>query len=156
MKINKVPTWCGNNEPMSIDMIHEELCTYLPEYKDMKQWCIPHWLGNDETIRAKDFASIVINLTNKQDRDILLEIAHIKLFNYNCTITPYEERPQVFQCTKCGMYSHCTSSCKQPRCMVCSSKEHDMEEHPPSEGPKCINCKQDHPSDHKACNTRCI
>src|SRR5260370_7301378 len=54
------------------------------------------------------------------------------------------------------MYSHHTTSCKQPRCMVCSLKEHDMEEHPPSKGPKCINCKQDHPTNHKACNTRHI
>src|SRR5258708_18549629 len=30
IKINKVLTWCRNNEPMSIDMIHKELCTYLP------------------------------------------------------------------------------------------------------------------------------
>src|SRR5260370_25474457 len=69
---------------------------------------------------------------------------------------PYEERPQVFQCTNCGMYSHHMSSCRQPRCMVCSSKSHDTEDHPAAEGPRCVNCKWDHPSDHKACNTRHI
>src|SRR5258708_461119 len=106
IKINKVLTWCSSNEPMSIDLIHEEMCTYLLGYKDMKQWCIPHWLGKEETLCTKNFASIVIDLTNKKDRDELLEIARLKLFNHNCTITPYEERPQVFQCTKCGMYSH--------------------------------------------------
>ena len=40
IKINKVSTWCGNDEPMTIDMVHKELCMYLPEYKDMKQWYI--------------------------------------------------------------------------------------------------------------------
>ncbi len=92
IKINKVLTWCGNNEPMSIDLIHKELCMYLPGYKSMKQWCIPRWLGNEETICTKEFTSIVIDLTNKQDRDNLLEITHLKLFNINCTITPYKER----------------------------------------------------------------
>src|SRR5260370_29111096 len=69
---------------------------------------------------------------------------------------PYKERPQVFQCTKCGMYSHHTSSCRQPRCMVCSSKSHDTEDHLMTEAVKCVNCKGDHLSDHKACNTRHI
>ncbi len=114
IKINKVLTWCGNNKPMSIDMIHEELSTYLPGYKNMKQWHIPCWLGNEETIHAKNFTSIMVDLTNKQDRDNLLETAQLKLFNHNCTITPYKDRPQLYQCTKCGMYSHCTSSCRQP------------------------------------------
>ena len=41
VKINKVPMWCRNNEPMSVNMIHKELCTYLPEYKNMKQWHVP-------------------------------------------------------------------------------------------------------------------
>src|SRR5260370_15682642 len=40
--------------------------------------------------------------------------------------------------------------------MICSSKSHDTDEHPASEEPKCVNCKGDHPSDYKACNTRCI
>ncbi len=114
IKINKVLTWCGSNEPMSIDLIHEEMCTYLLGYKNMKQWCVPHWLGNEDTLQAKNFTSIVIDLTNKQDRDILLNTTQLKLFNHDCTITPYEERPQVFQCTKCSMYSHQTSSCRQP------------------------------------------
>ena len=43
VKINKVLTWCGNDEPMTIDLIHEELCTYLPGYKNMKQWWVPGW-----------------------------------------------------------------------------------------------------------------
>src|SRR5260221_11515674 len=72
-------------------------------------------------------------MTNKHDRDILLDIGHTQLFNYNCTITPYEDRPQVFQCSKCGMFSHCTASCKQPRCLLCGSKTHDTEEHPQEE-----------------------
>ena len=122
----------------------------------MKQWCIPCWLGNEETICAKEFTSIMIDLTNKQDRDNLLKTAWLKLFNINCTITPYEERLQVFQCTKCSMYSHWMSSCRQPRCMLCSSKTHNTDEHPSEEKLKCINCKGDHPSNHKLCNTRRI
>src|SRR5258707_4133906 len=114
IKISNVLTWCGSNEPMSIDLIDEEMCTYLLGYKNMKQWCVPHWLGNEDTLQAKNFTSIVIDLTNKQDRDILLNTTQLKLFNHDCTITPYEERPQVFQCTKCSMYSHQTSSCRQP------------------------------------------
>src|SRR5258708_13868686 len=62
VKINKVLTWCGNDEPMNIDLIREELCTYLPGYKNMKQWCIPCWLGNEDTICTKSFTSIVVDL----------------------------------------------------------------------------------------------
>ena len=91
VKINKIPTWGGKEEPMTIQMVHEEIRTYVPEYKNMKQWRTPRWLGSDETIRAKNFASIVIDLTNKRDRDILLDISHTMLFNYKCTITPYKE-----------------------------------------------------------------
>src|SRR5258708_28800270 len=86
----------------------------------------------------------------------MLRIAQLKLFNINCTITPYKERPQVFQCTKCGMYSHHTSSCRQPRCMLCSSKSHHTNEHPSEEKLKCVNCKGDHPSNHKSCTARRI
>ena len=116
----------------------------------------PVMARNDETICTKEFASIVIDLTNKQDRDNLLETAQLKLFNHNCTITLYEERPQLFQCSKCRMYLHWTSSCRQPRCTLCSSKSHDTEDHPPDDKLKCINCKGEHPSNHKACNTRRI
>src|SRR5258708_34581542 len=73
IKINKVLTWCGSNEPMTIDLIHEELCTYLPGYKNMKQWQVLRLLGKEENIRTKSFASIVIDLTNKQDMDNLIE-----------------------------------------------------------------------------------
>src|SRR5260370_19869646 len=54
------------------------------------------------------------------------------------------------------MFSHRTSSCRQPRCITCSSKTHNTEDHPANEKPRCVNCKGDHPSDHKACNTRQI
>src|SRR5258708_10901613 len=47
-------------------------------------------------------------------------------------------------------------SCRQPRCMLCSSKSHDMDDHPSNEKLKCVNCKGEHPSDHKLCNTRQI
>src|SRR5258708_27362300 len=88
IKINKVLTWCGSNEPMSIDLIHEEMCTYLLGYKNMKQWCVPHWLGNEDTLQAKNFTSIVINLTNKQDRDTLLNTTQQKLFTHDPPIPP--------------------------------------------------------------------
>ncbi len=154
VKINKVPTWCGNNEPISIAMEHEEFCTYVPEYRSMKQWRVPRWLGSDNYICAKNFASIVIDLANNEDRDILLSLKVIKLFNTNCTISPYEERAQVFQCSKCGMFSHQTASCRQLRCLTCASKDHNTDEHPAEEKPKCINCKGDHTSNNKECNTR--
>src|SRR5260370_32918904 len=127
VKINEVLTWCGNDNPMTIDLIHKELQTYLLEYELMKQWQVPCWLGNDDTICAKNSASIIIDLTNKLDRDTLLEIAHIKLFNFNFMITLCKEQPQVFQCTNCTM--------------ICSSKTHNTDNHPPKESPKCVNCK---------------
>ena len=40
--------------------------------------------------------------------------------------------------------------------MVCSDKAHDTDEHPASQEPKCVNCKGEHPSNYKACNTRHI
>src|SRR5258707_12402849 len=154
IKINKIPTWCGKDDPMTIQMVHEELRTYIPEYKNMKQWRALQWLGSDKTICTKNFASIVVDMTNKHDRDILLDISHTQLFNYNCTITPYEDRPQVFQCSKCGMYSHHIASCKQPRCLLCRSKMHNKEDHPQEEKHNCVNCKGEHPSNHKECNAR--
>ena len=122
VKINKVPTWCGNDTPMDITMVHEELWTYLPEYRNMKQWRVPRWLGLEEYIHAKNFASIVIDLANDEDRNTLLSLKRIQLFNANCTISPYEERTQVFQCNKCRMFSHHMVSCRQPRCLICTSK----------------------------------
>src|SRR5258708_18525409 len=98
IKINKIPTWCGKDDPMTIQMVHEELWTYIPEYKNMKQWRAPQWLGSDETIHTKNFASIVVDMTNKHDRDILLDISCTQLFNYNCTLTPYKYKPHTFQC----------------------------------------------------------
>ena len=138
---------------MTIQLVHDKLQTYVPEYRNMKQWRTPRWLGSDETIWAKDFASIVIDLTNKTDRDTLLNIRRTKLFNYSCTITPYEDRPQTFQCSKCSMFSHRTASCNQPRCLTCGSKTHDSDNNPPEEKPNCVNCKKEHPSTHKECNT---
>ncbi len=120
----------------------------------MKQWRVPRWLGSDDYIHAKNFASIVIDLANDEDRDTLLNLKTIKLFNTNCTTSPYEERAQVFQCSKCGMFSHRTASCRQPRCNTCASKDHNMDEHPAEEKPKCVNCKGDHPSNYKECNAR--
>src|SRR5258708_1184517 len=38
VKINKILMWCGKDNPMTIQMVHEELQTYIPEYKNMKQW----------------------------------------------------------------------------------------------------------------------
>ena len=106
VKINKILTWCGKDDLMTIQMVHEELRTYIPEYRNTKQWRTLCWLGTDETIHAKNFASTVVDLTNKQDRDILLGIRQAQLFNYNCTISLYEDRPQIFQCSKCGMFLH--------------------------------------------------
>src|SRR5260221_2233289 len=53
VKINKVLTWCGNNEPMFIDLIHEELCTYLQGYKSMKQWRGAPMLGERANLHTK-------------------------------------------------------------------------------------------------------
>ncbi len=47
VKINKILTWCGKDCLMTIQMVHEELWTYIPEYKNTKQWRAPHWLGPD-------------------------------------------------------------------------------------------------------------
>src|SRR5260221_6564329 len=154
VKINKVPTWCRNDTPMDIAMVHEELWTYVLEYRKMKQWRVPRWLGSEEYIHAKNFTSVVIDLANDKDRNTLLSLKRIQLFNTNCTISPYEERTQVFQCTKCGMFSHHTVSCRQPRCIICTSKEHSMDEHPNENKPNCINCRGDHPSNTKDCNAR--
>src|SRR5258708_9117629 len=59
VKINKVPTWCRNDMPMDIAMVHEELQTYVPEYRKMKQWRVPRWLGSEEYIHTKNFALVV-------------------------------------------------------------------------------------------------
>jgi hypothetical protein len=154
VKINKVPTHCGNNEPMTLSMIQSELCTYIPPYNDMRVWRSPKWLGSEETICAKNFASIVIDLANKADRDAMLSLKSVYLFNYRCTITPYVDRPQIYACSKCGMLSHRTETCCQPRCLKCGAKDHTMNDHPENTSLKCVNCKEQHASSFKECKAR--
>ena len=72
-------------------MIHDELSTYVPIYRKIRKWCAPKWLGSEETIRAKNLASIVIDLTNEEDKKKFLELGMVTLFNNHCTITDYEE-----------------------------------------------------------------
>ncbi|KAF8340709.1 uncharacterized protein EI90DRAFT_3117218 [Cantharellus anzutake] len=85
VKINKVPTH-SRSGPMPISMVHEELSTYVAMYRDLSTWRAPKWLGSDETICTKNFASIVLDLTNKDDRDKLLELKTVYLFNYRCML----------------------------------------------------------------------
>ena len=82
IKINKVPTNRANDDPITIAMVHDELQTYVPEYKNMKQWRIPRWLGSDEYIHTKQYTSIVIDLANEEDRDALLSLLPVPLFMY--------------------------------------------------------------------------
>ncbi len=119
----------------------------------MKKWRTPKWLGSDELIQSKQFASIIINLTSEKDRDTLLNLRGVKLFNFNCTITPYKNRTQVYQCNKCGMFSHTSNSCTTPCCLSCGSKDHPTEEHPSDAPPQCVNCKGNHNSSYRECNT---
>ena len=111
-------------------------------------------IGWTDTIQQ--FASIVIDLTSKRDRDALLNLKIVKLFNFNCTVTPYENRIQVYQCNKCGMFSHASNSCTTPCCLLCGSKDHQTDEHPDDLPQWCVNCKGNHTSSHKECNTQCI
>ncbi len=106
VKINKILTWYDPECPMTIGHIHQELIAYVLEYDKMKKWRPPKWLGSDELVQSKQFASIIVDLTSERDRDTLLNLKSVKLFNFNCTVTPYENRIQVFQCNKCGMFSH--------------------------------------------------
>ena len=154
IKVNKIPTWYDGDHPMTINDIHKELMAYVPKYDIMKKWRPPKWLGSDELIQSKQFASIIIDLTSEKDRDTLLNLRGVKLFNFNCTITPYENRTQVYQCNKCGMYSHVSNSCTSLQCMACGSKEHPTKEHPSDTPLRCINCKGNHNSSHRECNTQ--
>src|SRR6266436_1816922 len=79
IKVKKIPTWCDPECPMTIRHIHQELTTYVPEYDKMKKWRPPKWLGSDELIQSKQFASIIIDLTPERDRDALLNLKTIKL-----------------------------------------------------------------------------
>ncbi|KAF8342288.1 uncharacterized protein EI90DRAFT_3032776, partial [Cantharellus anzutake] len=99
IKINKIPTY-GNNELITPGMVHEELATYVPQYKSLRYWRLPKWLGTDETICTKNFVSIIIDLSNKKDRDTLLSLKTVYLFNTKCSITPYEDRIQIHACSK--------------------------------------------------------
>ena len=135
-------------------MIHDELSTYVPIYSKIRKWCALKWLGSEETIRAKNLASIMIDLTNEEDKKKFLELGMVTLFNNRCTITDYEEQTQIYPCGKCGMLSHRTLSCHTPRCLKCGSKEHTDGDHPADKNSRCINCKENHTSDYKDCNAR--
>ena len=153
VKINKIPTWYDQDHPMTINDVHKELTAYVPEYDKMKKWRPPKWLSLDELIQSKQFVSIVINLTSRKDRNTLLNLRLVKLFNFNCTVTPYENRTQVYQCNKCGMFSHASNSCTTPCCRSCRSKDHTTDDHPPDLPTQCVNCKGNHDSWFKECNT---
>ena len=114
IKINKIPTWYNPEHPMTIGQVHQELTAYVLEYDKMKKWRPPKWLGSDELVQSKQFTSIVIDLTSEKDRETLLNLKTIKLFNFNCMVTPYKNRAQVYQCNKCGMFSHASNSCTMP------------------------------------------
>ncbi len=114
VKINKIPTWYDPDHPMTINDVHKELTAYILEYNKMKKWRPPKWLGSNELIQSKQFTSIVIDLTSEKDKDTLLNLRSVKLFNFNCTVTPYKNRVQVYQCNKCGMFSHASNSCTTP------------------------------------------
>src|SRR5258708_2164867 len=146
IKINRIPTWYDSDHPMTIGQIHQELTAYVPEYDKMKKWRPPKWLGSDELVQSKQYASIVVDLTSERDRDTLLNLRTVKVFNSNCSITPYENRTQVNQCNKCGMFSHASNSCTTPRFLLCGSKEHPTDEHPTDDSPQCLNCQGNHAS----------
>ncbi len=110
----------------------------------------------NELVQSKHFTSIVIDLTSEKDKETLLNLRTIKLFNYNCMITPYENRTQVYQCNKCSMFSHALNSCTMPRCLLCGAKDHSTEDHLTDANLRCINCKGNHASSHKECNTHHI
>ncbi len=54
---------------MTIGQIHQELTAYIPEYNKMKKWRPPKWLGSDELVQSKQYASIIVDLTSERDRD---------------------------------------------------------------------------------------
>ncbi len=114
VKINKIPTWYDLEHPMTINNVHKELTAYILEYDKMKKWRPPKWLSSDKLIQSKQFASIVVDLTSKKDKHTLLNLRTVKLFNFNCTVTSYENRTQVYQCNKCEMFSHASNSCTTP------------------------------------------
>src|SRR5258706_7634112 len=126
------------------------VCTRIQQ---MKKWRPPKWLGSDKLVQTKQFASVVIDLTSERDRDTLLNLKTVKLFNFNCTVTPYENRIQVFQCNKCSMFSHASNSCTTLRCLQCRAKDHSTDEHTDDTPLRCVNCKDNHASTHKECNT---
>src|SRR5260370_35974012 len=115
---------------MMIRNVHQELMAFIPEYDRMKKWKPPKWLRSEELIHSKQFTSIVLNLTCEKDKDMLLKLKYIKLFNFNCTITPYKNRLQIYQCGKCRMFSHATNSCTTPQCLSCGMKDHSTDDHP--------------------------
>ncbi len=51
---------------MTIRQIHQELTAYIPEYDKMKKWRPPKWLGSDELVQSKQYASIVVDLTSER------------------------------------------------------------------------------------------
>jgi hypothetical protein len=60
-----------------------------------------------------------------------------------CKVEPWDEKPVLWQCTKCCALGHANNDrngrgCKlKPRCHTCSSTEHKTHEH----AQKCMHCK---------------
>ena len=54
------------------------------------------------------------------------------------------------------MFSHSSNSCTTPQCRSCRSKDHPTEDHLTDTPLWCVNCKGNHDSLHKECNTHRI
>src|SRR5260370_39500044 len=102
--------------------IHEELMEYVSEYDKLRHASPPHWLGNQEYLEPKSHSSMVFSFTTAEDQDKFIGYRPVGVFNQQCTITPYEDRPHIFTCQNCGSFAHKT--CEAPACLKCSGRDH--------------------------------
>lgn len=113
----------------------------------------PRWLGDKREGVAK--GSILAAVGSEEEREKILATRQSCAFRGIIKFSKYVKRKKIRYCASCGMMNHLTWTCRQKRCLLCTSLEHSSETHPEEVALKCITCKGNHQATDKSCPT-CI
>ena len=143
-----------------ISLLFDEIRTFN---KDLNPIGNPYWLTPENKRATQLSGSIVVSFTTEQEA---LRAIKNRLYIGGISVRAekYYEIAPTLQCNKCQGFGHLESHCKRGvKCGLCASNHHTSQ-HPCNichiKGqkcihltPKCANCSENHPSNHKGCET---
>lgn len=112
----------------------------------------PRWLGDKREGVAK--GSILAAVGTEEEREKILATRQSCAFRGIIKFSKYVEKKKICYCASCGMMNHLTWTCRQKRCLSCTSTDHSTETHPEEIALKCITCKGNHHATDRSCPTR--